>query len=67
MFGPWSPIHLLSVLVLVTLPLAVWHAHRHRVRRHRSAMISLYAFGLIGAGVFALLPGRVMHEVVFGP
>jgi uncharacterized membrane protein len=29
-------------------------------------MISLYAFALIGVGVFALLPGRIMHEVVFG-
>jgi uncharacterized membrane protein len=66
MFGPFSPIHLLSVLVLVTVPLAVWHAHNHRVKQHRSAMISLYLFALIGAGVFTLLPGRIMHEVVFG-
>lgn len=66
MFGPFSPIHILSVLVLVTVPLAVWHAHNHRVKRHRSAMISLYFFALIGAGIFTLLPGRIMHEVVFG-
>jgi hypothetical protein len=42
MFGPFSPIHLLSILVLVTVPLAVWHAHNHRVKRHRWAMILLY-------------------------
>jgi uncharacterized membrane protein len=66
MFGPFSLIHLLSVLVLVTVPLAVWHAHNHRVKRHRSMMISLYFFALIGAGIFTLLPGRIMHEVVFG-
>jgi uncharacterized membrane protein len=36
------------------------------VKQHRSAMISLYLFALIGAGVFTLLPGRIMHEVVFG-
>jgi uncharacterized membrane protein len=29
-------------------------------------MISIYLFGLIGAGLFTLLPGRVMHLVVFG-
>jgi uncharacterized membrane protein len=29
-------------------------------------MISLYFFALIGAGIFTLLPGRIMHEVVFG-
>jgi uncharacterized membrane protein len=27
-WGPWSPIHLLSILSLVMLPLGVWYAHR---------------------------------------
>lgn len=66
LIGPFSPIHLLSVLVLVTVPLAVWHARNHRVTKHRKVMISLYVFALIGAGVFTLLPGRIMHAVVFG-
>ena len=66
LIGPFSPIHILSVLVLITVPLAVWHAHRHRVAKHRKVMISLYVFALIGAGVFTLLPGRIMHAVVFG-
>ena len=30
-WGPWSPIHLLSIFTLATLPLAVMHARRHRV------------------------------------
>jgi uncharacterized membrane protein len=64
--GPFSPIHLLSILVLITVPLAAWYAHTHRVAAHRSAMIKLYLFALIGAGVFTLLPGRIMHSVVFG-
>lgn len=64
--GPFSPIHLLSILVLVTVPLAVWYAHTHRVEKHRGVMIKLYVFALIGAGVFTLLPGRIMHTVVFG-
>ena len=64
--GPFSPIHLLSILVLVTVPLAVWHAHNHRVAKHRKSMIALYVFALVGAGIFTLLPGRVMHDVVFG-
>ena len=29
LIGPWSPIHLLSIFTLVTLPLGVWMAHRH--------------------------------------
>lgn len=64
--GPFSPIHLLSVLVLVTVPLAAWYAHTHKVAAHRSAMIKLYLFALVGAGIFTLLPGRIMHAVVFG-
>ncbi|MDX8436462.1 DUF2306 domain-containing protein [Mesorhizobium abyssinicae] len=64
LIGPFSPIHLLSILVLVTAPLAVWYAHTHRVAAHRGAMIKLFA--LIGAGIFTLLPGRIMHTVMFG-
>src|SRR5271169_1550396 len=47
LWGPWSPIHLLSILVLVTLPLAVLHARRHNVRRHRSAMTALFIGALV--------------------
>jgi uncharacterized membrane protein len=64
--GPWSPIHLLSIFTLVTLPLAVWEAHTHQVTAHRRAMISLFAGALVIAGLFTLLPGRIMHAVVFG-
>jgi len=32
LWGPWSPIHLLSIFTLAMLPLAVWAAHRHAVR-----------------------------------
>src|SRR3954465_1437478 len=39
LLGPWSPIHLLSVLALVMLPLAVWNARQHRVKAHRLGMI----------------------------
>src|SRR5579864_1724127 len=42
MWGPWSPIHLLSLFTLVGLPLAVMHARRHDVRQHRRAMLGLF-------------------------
>jgi len=54
--GPWSPIHLLSIFVLIMLPLAVWRAHRHRVPEHRRTMISIFAGALVVAGLFTLLP-----------
>src|SRR5579864_4880751 len=66
LWGIWSPIHLLSIFVLVMLPLAVFAAHRHNVRRHQRAMIGLFAGALLIAGIFTLLPGRIMHAVVFG-
>ena len=65
-WGPWSPIHLLAIFTLVTLPLAVIHARRHRVGRHRNAMIAIFTGALVVAGLFTLLPGRIMHAVVFG-
>ena len=66
LWGIWSPIHLISIFVLVMLPLAVLAAHRHDVRRHQRAMISLFAGALLIAGIFTLAPGRIMHAVVFG-
>jgi uncharacterized membrane protein len=65
LWGPWSPIHLLAIFTLLTLPLAVRRARQHEVARHRRMMIGLFFGALIGAGVFALLPGRIMYEVVF--
>ena len=65
--GPWSPIHLLSILTAVMLPMGVIHARRHRVRQHRATMIGLFVGGLILAGIFTLRQGRIMHDVVFGP
>ena len=66
LWGPWSPIHLLSILVLVTLPLAVWRARQHDVRRHRNAMTALLMGALVIAGVSTFLPGRIMHAAAFG-
>jgi len=64
--GPFSPIHVLSIFTLVVLPLAVWRAHTHRVADHRRMMIFIFAGALVVAGLFTLLPGRIMHHVIFG-
>jgi uncharacterized membrane protein len=65
-FGPFSPIHLLSIFTLVTLPLAVMHARRHRVQKHRNAMIAIFTGALVIAGLFTFVPGRIMYAVAFG-
>ena len=66
LWGPWSPIHLISIFTLVTLPLAVWAAHRHAVERHRRAMTGIFFGALVIAGLFTVVPGRIMYKVVFG-
>jgi uncharacterized membrane protein len=65
--GPFSLIHLLSIFTLIMLPLAVWRAHKHRVADHRRIMIMTFSGALVIAGLFTLVPGRIMHAVIFGP
>ena len=66
-WGPWSPIHLLAIFTLAMLPFAVLHARRHRVPNHKRAMVSIFLGALVVAGLFTLMPGRIMHAVFFGP
>lgn len=66
LMGPFSPIHLLSIFTLVMLPLAVWRARTHRVAAHRRIMIMTFVGALVIAGLFTLVPGRIMHRVIFG-
>ena len=63
--GQFSPIHLLSILTLVTLPYAIWSRRVGRISSHRAAMISLYV-SLVAAGLFTLLPSRLIGHAVFG-
>ena len=39
---------------------------RRRLVAHRNAMIAIFTGALVVAGLFTLLPGRIMHAVVFG-
>ena len=62
----YSLIHLLSVYVLISLVLAIRAAWRHDILTHKRTMQSMYFFGLIVAGAFTFVPGRIMHSVLFG-
>lgn len=64
--GPFSPIHALSALVLVSLVYSVSAARRGNVAAHRASMVQLFVLALVLTGAFTLLPGRTMHAVLFG-
>jgi uncharacterized membrane protein len=66
LWGEWSPIHLLAIFTLIMLPIGVLAAHRHNVDRHRYTMMGLFVVALVIAGLFTLVPGRIMHAVAFG-
>ncbi|MDR9395642.1 MAG: DUF2306 domain-containing protein [Roseovarius sp.] len=65
-FGPFSIIHVLSLLVLATLIYSIRAIRRGSVTAHRNSMIQLYALALVLTGAFTLVPGRTMHAVIFG-
>lgn len=66
LIGPFSPIHLFSLLVFRSLFVAIRHVRAGRLREHGAEMRSLYLQALGLAGVFTLLPGRVMNRLIFG-
>ena len=63
--GGFSFIHLLSVLTIVSIPLAIYHARRGNIRAHLGAMRGVY-IGLVVAGGFAMAPERRLGELLFG-
>jgi uncharacterized membrane protein len=65
-WGPWSPIHLLSILTLTMLPYGVIMARRHVIVGHKLTMLGMFAGALVIAGIFTFAPGRIMHRVLFG-
>ena len=66
LWGQYSPIHLLSLWTLISLGLAIYFAKTGKIKRHKQVMVALYGFGLILTGFFTMMPGRVMHQIIFG-
>lgn len=59
-------IHLFSFLTIWTVPTAYLAIKNGNVKAHKRKMILLYFGALIIAGAFTLMPGRYLHEVIFG-
>jgi len=64
--GRFSLIHILSILTLASLPYAIWMRRRGNIAGHKRAMIGTF-LGLLIAGGFTFLPGRLMHEIFSAP
>ena len=63
--GHIGPIHIFSVVTLISLPLAVYQIRKGDVAGHRRAMQGTY-IGLCAAGLFAIMPGRTLGNFLFG-
>jgi len=61
----YSLIHVLSLVTLASLTAGVLARRRGNIASHRGFMVGAAA-GLIGAGLFTVLPGRIMNAVILG-
>ncbi len=66
MTGGLSLIHLLSALVLVMIPRGIVQARRSNLAAHRRTMSLTFYLGLSAAGLFTLLPERMLGSWLFG-
>ena len=52
LWGDYSPIHLLSLLTIISCVLGIYYARTGNIKRHQWCMQSLYLFALIITGLF---------------
>lgn len=64
--GSWSFLHLFTGWVLLGLPLAVMWAKRHDIKRHRGMMMGLFYGGFAINFFIAMIPGRLLWQMMFG-
>jgi uncharacterized membrane protein len=60
-----TPIHVLTVATAILLPLGIWRIRQGRVEAHRRTMQGLYFGACVIAGLFTLLPGRFLGELLW--
>lgn len=62
----YTPIHILVPVSLITLFVAFSQLYRGNIRSHRIAMVTLYFGACVTAGVFTLLPNRLLGGWLWG-
>ncbi|MCV6621108.1 MAG: DUF2306 domain-containing protein [Cellvibrionaceae bacterium] len=66
LLGHFGFIHLFSLLTLYAVPTAFFAARRGDIAAHKGPMIGLFIGGVLIAGTFAFMPGRILHGWLFG-
>lgn len=61
----FTPIHGFTLLVAVNLPRGIWYIRRGNVVAHRKTMRGLYIGACVLAGIFTLLPGRFLGNLLW--
>jgi uncharacterized membrane protein len=64
--GGFSPIHFLSALTLMLVPVIVISARRHQHAQHRGAVRGMVSGALLIAGFFTFAPDRLLGGWLFG-
>lgn len=59
--GHFGFLHALSLVVLWSVPAAVLAVRRGDLVMHRANMLGVYCGGILVAGGFAFMPGRLLH------
>lgn len=63
--GGWSFIHLLSLWTMIQVPIIVWAARTHNVKRHRGAVRGMVLGALLVAGFFTFPFNRLLGHWLF--
>jgi uncharacterized membrane protein len=58
-------IHVFTLVTAIALPLALWRVRHGDVAGHAGTMRGLYAGGLVIAGAFTFMPGRLLGDLVW--
>tara|TARA_R110000796_G_scaffold80435_2_gene178118 strand:- start:775 stop:1326 length:552 start_codon:yes stop_codon:yes gene_type:complete len=62
----FSWIHGLSAWTIIGLPMGITAARRKDIAGHRKQMTGMFTGGMLVAGLFTFLPGRMMWSIFFG-
>ena len=61
----YAPIHLFTMATAIFVPLGIWHVRHGHVQAHRRTMRRLFIGACVVAGLFTLLPGRILGDLLW--